>query len=170
MTEDQYDELLDFYISADTRRYHNKRGIPIQTVKEHSFGMLLLLLKLHPNPSANLMRAIIEHDLPETDGYWMDAPHDLKEKYPILREIEDIQEKKFRARFNLTENKLTEVEKLWLKYLDGLEVICYIEVNIPEPNPQSQEIYNRQMEKTTAIEQQLKAFGFFTEPDIKNLQ
>lgn len=163
-TEEEYDNLLEFYTSADTRRYHNKRGVPIQTVKEHSFGMLLLLLKLHPNPSANLMRAIVEHDLPETSGYFCDIPHDLKEEYPIFREIEAKVEAKFRSDFGLPENKLTDVEKIWLKYLDGLDVICYIEVNIPEPNPQSYEIYHNQMKKTQELFNQLQTFGYFQKP------
>lgn len=170
MTEAEYDNLIDFYLSADTRRYHNKRGVPIQSVKEHFAGMLLLLLKLHPNPSANLMRAIIVHDLPETDGFFCDIPHDLKEEYPVFREIENKKTAEFHEHFGIPEVKLTEVEQIWLKYLDGLECICYIETNVPEPNPQSFDIYNRQMEKTNALQQQLMTFGFFTEPENKILQ
>ena len=170
MTEDQYDNLIDFYISGDTRRYHNKRGIPIQTVKDHFAGMLLLLLKLHPNPSANLMRAIVTHDLPETDGFFCDIPHDLKEEYPVFREIEGKKTVEFHQHFGISEAQLTEIEQLWLKYLDGLEVICYIETNVPQPNLQSTKIYNRQMEKTNVLEQRLRAFGFFTEPENKILQ
>jgi len=163
-SQETYNDLLDFYITADTERYHNKRGIPNQTVKSHSFGMLLLLRQLHPGASKNLIWAIVEHDLAETDGYFFDAPHDVKEEFPVIREIEAIKEKQFRDDFGLGETILTEDERLWLKFLDGLDVLCYIEINVPVHNPQSQAIYERQLKVTDEFAQKLKARGYLTDP------
>lgn len=162
--EDKFNDLLEFYTSGETLRWHNKPNVPPQSVKHHTAGMLMLLIKLHPNPSERLMRAIIEHDLPETDGYFFDAPHDAKQQFPVLREIEEVVTARFKKRFDLPEVFLTEVEKLWLKYLDGLETLCYIVTSVNSENPVANKIYNRQSELTLELEKQLQALGFLNEP------
>ncbi len=163
--EEEFEHVLEFYTTGETFRWHNKPGIPSQSVKHHTAGMLMLLIKLHPNPSANLMRAIVEHDLPETDGFFFDAPHDAKEEFPVLREIEKFVEARFREYFQLPVIELTEIERLWLKYLDGLETICYITTSVSSDNPVANKIYDRQEIVTLALEKQLKALGFLNEPE-----
>lgn len=161
---DKSDELFEFYETGQTTRYHNKPGIPKQTVAEHSFAMLLLLTKLHPDPSARLMQAIIRHDLPESDGFFFDAPHDAKEEWPALREIEKSAEQSFNEHFELQPVQLTEVEKLWLKYLDGLEVLFYLVHVLPQSTNRAQEIYERQWNNTAELEKKLQAHGYLIEP------
>ena len=163
--EDDFNDILEFYTTGETSRWHNKPLIPPQSVKHHTAGMLMLLIKLHPNPSANLMRAIVEHDLPETDGFFFDAPYDVKQEFPVLREMEAIAEEKFREYFGLPKVFLTDVEHLWLKYIDGLESICYIATSVSSENPVAVKIYNRQYELTLEIEKKLKALGFLNEPE-----
>jgi len=47
------------------KRWHTKQIIGEQTVGHHSFGVVSLLLILHPNPSLDLLRAAMWHDMAE---------------------------------------------------------------------------------------------------------
>lgn len=161
LNEEEHDRAYEYYISLDTRRWHTKREIPIQTVKEHTVGMLLLLDVLHPNPSANLMRAILRHDAHENISF--DAPHELKNRYPVLREIDAQADAEFHQQFGIPQIQLTEDEELWLSYLDGLEVLFFIDANVQHPSQQSMEIYDNQMRRCIEFESMLKKRGFFAE-------
>lgn len=162
ISEEEFNRALDLYQTAGTRRYHTKDLVPAQSVREHSFGMLLLCEAFYPSASANLLRAIIHHDLPENRS--MDAPHELKCKYEVLREIDEFETQEFYEEFQLFRPELTEVEELWLKFFDGLEVLCYLQSYV-EPSWQSAEIFERQSIKTDEIAKKLQSFGFLSEPD-----
>lgn len=61
----RFDETLSLRASGHVRRWHTIRTITQQTVAEHSGQALTLLLQLHPDPSFNLIRALLWHDSAE---------------------------------------------------------------------------------------------------------
>jgi len=162
-------ELIALYETLDVKRWHREK-IPAQTTCDHSGKMALLCISLHPNPSANLLKAIILHDAEEyLTG---DFPSEVKEQHPELQKVEEKARLDFLQMFEL-ENpfiKLTNDDFLWLKYLDRLEVLLYIETTVGSSNVHASDIFERQVEFVVTLENQLKACGYLTEPDNKNLQ
>lgn len=155
---------LNFYKAAHVERWHNRPTVKAQTTGAHSFGMLQLLILLHPNPSAELMEAIIRHDLHEKfSGDW---PHEVKNAHPALRTIEAAYEKAFDEEFGLRALKLSEADRLWLKYLDRLEPIYYLLFTGGHmtDDPEIHGIIRKAQEDAEYLRRQLMAFGFFTEP------
>lgn len=165
LSEETFERALDIYTSADTRRFHTKGLIPSQTVKEHTLGMLLLCEALFPNASANLLRAIIRHDLPES--FSLDAPHEIKCQYPEVFAMIDAQaEADMEESFGFVPIELTEEEYLILKFIDGFEVICFLQCYV-QPNWQASEIFENQSKKTAELVKILQARGHLLEPDNK---
>lgn len=142
-------QTLEFYKSAQVTRWHNKPDIPAQTNADHSFGMLLLLIKLHPSPSANLMQAVIRHDLGEV--FSGDFPHDAKKAFPELKEISETYQSIFELQFLNSEIELLPIDKLWLKLLDQLEPLYYMYCHGIEG-----EIFDRTLENAEQIMGQIE--------------
>lgn len=159
----EFERADHFYNSLGTIRFHNKVKIPSQTNKDHTMGMLLLCEALHPNPSANLLRAIIRHDMAESIG--CDFPHEMKKEFPVLKEIDVLKQEAFEKSYNQTPLELTIEEQLWLKYLDQIEVLYYLTNLTVPPNEQSKVIYKNCTVILNDLENQLKTFGFFTNPE-----
>lgn len=89
---------------------------------QHSFDMLTLALELRPETSANMMRAIIYHDLGER---WVgDMPHPAKGESPEHaakgQELEEVIASRLGWQF-----KLTTAEKRWIRALDRLEFLLW---------------------------------------------
>ena len=154
--------LRKFYMSQFTRRWHTQPSVPVQTVAEHSFGMMMLLEALHPNPSVDLFRAVLRHDLHESLGG--DIPFSAKRDYPFLKDFDLLVEKEFVDKFNLQPLHLSDVDLLWLLYLDRLEVLLYIE-NFTDQIEETEEIYKKTEAEIKPIETQLKIHGFLREPE-----
>jgi hypothetical protein len=80
-----------FRDAADVKRYHTQRTIREQTVGQHSFNMLTLLMQVAPDARKEVMTAIIHHDLPEL--MTGDIPAPIKRLHTelavLLEEIED---------------------------------------------------------------------------------
>ena len=161
--------LLALYETLDVKRWHREK-IPAQTTCDHSGKMVLLCVALHPNPSANLLKAIILHDAEEyLTG---DFPSEVKEQIPELQKIEAQARGDFLEMFEL-ENpfvKLTPDENLWLKYLDKLECLLYIETTVGSSSVHGGDIFERQAVAVVDLENKLKARGYLTEPENKILQ
>lgn len=149
--------------AAKVRRWHNKPIMPIQTTGDHSFNMLLCLIALHPAPSANLMQAVIRHDLAERISG--DFPHEMKREHPVLKEIDEAAQKQFEEENGLYPIELTIEERIWLKLLDQLEVMTYIESVIPFEHDETVEIFENCSDLASEYIAQLQTFGYFTEAD-----
>lgn len=166
---ERFANLLSLYETLDVKRWHREK-IPAQTTCDHSGKMVLLCAALHPNPSINLLKAIILHDAEEyLTG---DFPSEIKEQIPELQKLEKQARADFFMMFEMDNpfERLTKDDWLWLKYLDKLEVLLYIEMNIGSSHVHAADIFERQLSGVVELENQLKARGFFTEPDHKNLQ
>ena len=107
------------------RRYHTVpdegRG---QTVAEHSWGVAMLIATYHPNPSVNLLKAALNHDLSES--ITGDLPATVKWKHPGLTEIVRDIEHDIRVEHGW-EVELTLEEQYWLRACDMLELYLYSE-------------------------------------------
>lgn len=160
MNNELFDKCFELIKSSKVRRWHAEPDIPVQTTGDHSWNMILCLLAIHPNPSANLMRAVIMHDLPEKFG--CDFPHHVKKNNPELKIIDESFSVIFNQHFGFEEIQLTPEEKLWLSFLDQFEVMLYVsEVD----NDTAEEIHNNCYNLCEDYVKKLKTFGYFTEPD-----
>lgn len=103
------------------RRFHTHTYvIGQQSVAEHSFNMLCLLMNLHPSPSKYLLFAILTHDLGE--GAVGDVPSPAKWASPSLRAALDESEAAAREKFLMDfEPDLGEVDRFWLRFCDYFE-------------------------------------------------
>lgn len=116
------DQLLN---AAYVRRFHTLREQQeSQTIGEHSFGVALIICKLHPNPSVELVKAALYHDLAESE--LGDVPSPAKWRFKNFEtaflEAEAVINKEFGINV-----ELTPAELLWLACADLLELYIYSE-------------------------------------------
>lgn len=119
-------KLLEYlYSSGGTRRYHNRPKLD-QNVKEHSWGVALTIITLHPNPSAELLKAATLHDCSEK--VYGDFLSPAKVAFPELRELDikcnELFWKDITDSTGMIYPKLTDEEQLWLNFADMYE--CYL--------------------------------------------
>lgn len=119
-------KLLEYlYSSGGTRRYHNRPKLN-QNVKEHSWGVALIITTLHPNPSASLLKAALLHDCSETK--FGDFLSPAKVAFPELKELDIKLNKIFwediEKSHGMLYPHLTEDEQLWLDFADMYE--CFL--------------------------------------------
>jgi len=88
-------------------------------IAQHSYGAVSLLLLLHPEPSLNLVKAVLWHDVGER---WLgDMPAPAKWDNPELGRVYEEAEQKLLARLGLAQ-ELTDEELNWLKAVDTLDL------------------------------------------------
>lgn len=163
-------DLDVLYSSQQIARWHIHAACVSQTVGQHVAGMFAVIEKFCPNPSANLFRAILYHDAGELKtGDW---PHDMKEEYPELRQIEEYAAAKFFEENGFPEIELTAPEKLWLKFADNYEVFVFLSRQVKNGNyltDKLREIMTRALMDSNVIAQQLKPYGYFSEADEESI-
>jgi len=116
-------KMYDLRQSAMTRRCHTVPTIGHQTVGEHSFHVAMLVLEITGGqPSMNLMKAALYHDLAETSTG--DVPANTKWRSPLLKQKLEIMEEAFNRRHGLLVD-LTKDEQQLLKWADSLELGFY---------------------------------------------
>ena len=100
-------------------RYHTGVALRPYTVAIHSFNAVSLLMLLNPAPSANLIKAVLWHDVGER---WIgDLPRPATWMEPELGELYENLEKRILDKLELF-NELTPYELKWLKAVDTLEL------------------------------------------------
>ncbi len=119
--------FLDYLTEGGgTLRYHTKRTLQPQTVGEHSFGVAWLCHYLTGgDPTALLLMAALDHDMPEFETGDIPAPvkREVEEVDVVLGMLEDrVREKHGMDNFYV---RLTKEEQLVLKRADILEAMCY---------------------------------------------
>lgn len=129
----------DLRQAAMTRRCHTVPTIGHQTVGEHSYHVAMLVLELSGGqPSLNLMKAALYHDLAETATG--DVPATTKWRSPLLKNKLDTMETVFNNRHGLTVT-LTADEELVLKWADSLELGFYCIDQLMYGNRHVKEMY-----------------------------
>ena len=111
--------------AAAVRRCHTLPITGQHEVGGHSFNMLTMLRLLHPEPSLNLVWAIIEHDIPERLTGDIPAPtkwFEIVDRDRLVEAEVDINTSIFG---HSSECRLTDEEMKWLKGLDILELYLF---------------------------------------------
>jgi 5'-deoxynucleotidase YfbR-like HD superfamily hydrolase len=140
------------YEAGRIKRFHTVATHQTQTVAAHTWGVMMIVLKICPEPSLELIRAVTFHDIAEcTTG---DIPATAKWDYPSLkREAESIEQT-----FNVAHGiyaSLTPLEERILKWADMAELVLFCEQEIRLGNQNMQRIW------TNGI-QYLKRLGYPT--------
>lgn len=104
--------------AAQVKRGHTYFSFQQDTVGVHSFNMLNLLFALHPEPSSNLIRAVLFHDIAER--YAGDIPGPAKRASPELKKASQALEASVENALDMHVD-LSEDERRWLKGVDKLE-------------------------------------------------
>jgi HD containing hydrolase-like enzyme len=113
-------DLLD---AAYVMRFHTGRDKQqYQTIGEHSFGVALIICQLHPNPSPELLKAAIYHDLSEK--ILGDVPSPAKWRYEQFGREYEKAEKLVNLQLGIRVD-LTPKEQVWLACADMMELLIY---------------------------------------------
>lgn len=92
------------------------------SVGKHSFDAVNLLLVLHPNPSMNLVKAILWHDVAER--YTGDIPATAKWSDGELAKRLQLLEQRIERVLGI-DIHLTPEERCWLKAVDRIELLLW---------------------------------------------
>lgn len=149
-------ELTNYlYSSGGTRRYHNRPKLN-QNVKEHSWGVAIIITTLHPNPSANLIKAALWHDCAEKK--FGDFLSPAKVAFPELRELDKKLNELFwddiSQRFGLKYPELTEEEQLWLDYADMYECSLF------SKEEDNEDVLVDSLKRSDVLAQKLRELGY----------
>ncbi len=123
---DQITKILSLRASGHVKRWHTLPHFGEQTDAEHSAQALTLLFLLHPDPSVNLIKAMLWHDFAER--YAGDVPAPARRENPTFAlEYEKAENKFFAEHGLMTEvfNQLDEDDWHWLKAIDTLELLLW---------------------------------------------
>lgn len=118
--------------AGQVKRYHVKRTHRIQTVAEHTFGMLMLIKQVAPHSSKDLYNAILHHDLPEL--FTGDVPGPIKRAHPDLGPLLDSIEEGLAPLYQ--DITLIPSEQWLLKWADRMELTmwCLEEIRMGNTN------------------------------------
>jgi len=109
---------------SQVTRYHEEPGPYPQTIAAHSWGVAWIIGEFHPNPSISLLRAALEHDLPE--HLTSDLSFQSKRRFPQLVSAMDSATELAEDQMGiLSTRKLTEEELWWLRWADLLEAALW---------------------------------------------
>lgn len=113
-------KVLAMREGGNVRRAHCIPHHGEYTVGKHSFDAVSLLLELHPNPSRELILAVLHHDIPER---WLgDLPATAKWQNPALAAEYGVAEKRVEQALGLCNpNDLSQEERDWLNAVDRIE-------------------------------------------------
>lgn len=119
------------HATGQTVRYHTNPVMARlhQTDADHSWGVAMIILKLHPNPSRNLIAQAIVHDSGEK---WAgDLSYPFKKMYPEIGLEHVYAEKQLALDHKIPQYELTSEEQTWLRLADRLECHLYAEIFHP---------------------------------------
>lgn len=105
---------------GQVRRYHTAPMIGHQTVAEHTYGVVCIIMHLWPDSRPQVIQAALYHDTPEyLTG---DSPAPAKREYPALWDALHHAEEDIIKRHGLAV-ELTEEEKNRVKLADLAELV-----------------------------------------------
>jgi len=126
------DRIINTYESGLVQRYHTHPRFARfgQTDAAHQWGVMMLVLMCHPNPSKNLLIEAAAHDTGER--FSADLPSPVKKLDPVLAESFDKLELGVRINRTIAPLELTEDEYAFLKCMDVLECYLFAANTLPE--------------------------------------
>lgn len=114
------------YLSGSVRRWHMNPAMAWtgQSDADHQGRCVLLLVALHPCPSANLIRAVATHDGGELDAG--DLSYDFKRQNADLADAHAAFEDRARQAIFGPDPDLSIDERRWVKLIDRLEGAAWV--------------------------------------------
>ena len=109
------------YEAGSVKRWHTVRTIQTQTLADHSWGVIMILLVI-TNPSQTLIRAAATHDLSEV--ITGDVPAPTKWAHPRLDDALQTVERGYNES-HLIDYNLTSEDAKYLKWADMLELVMF---------------------------------------------
>lgn len=109
-------------LGGSVKRFHTWQLIGEQTVASHTWGVLAILYAIC-EPSANLVRKAVFHDIAEYDTG--DIPSTAKWASHELKEHADKLELEINKRLGIDFPDLTEQEQAWLKFADLCDMLWF---------------------------------------------
>lgn len=119
------------HATGQTVRYHTNPVMSRlhQTDADHSWGVAIIILALHPNPSRNLVAQAIVHDCGEK---WAgDLSYPFKRMYPEIGHNHAEAEKQLAMDHGIPQFHLDPTEVEWLRFADRLECHYFAEIYHP---------------------------------------
>lgn len=111
---------LDFFRDAgEVKRCHTERTLRSQTVAQHSWGVATILLMVHPEADAKLLRAALWHDVSERA--MGDIPSPVKWASEGMHAAIESLEDDINTQWDIMPKGLTEAERALLKFCDAFE-------------------------------------------------
>lgn len=147
----------ELYSAGATTRYHTRRMIQRQTVADHSWGVAFVLTCIC-NPSVELLKAAIFHDLAET--VTGDMPATAKWANPAMADALSALEFSFDLQNGLAQ-ELSNQEVDLLKWADALELMLHCKAEISMGNVTAYDMYDRVRERLTVWEAPTAAAASF---------
>lgn len=108
--------------AATVERCHQTPHFGSYSVGLHSYNAVNLLLLLHPDPSINLIKALLWHDAAER--LVGDLPATALWASEELRTAAEILERRINHEWEI-DVQLTDEEGLWLRAIDKLELLLW---------------------------------------------
>ena len=141
----KFEDALSLRASGHVKRWHTIRTLTQQTVAEHSGQALTLLLILHPDPSMNLVKALLWHD--SSERLVGDIPAPIRRAFPsFAAEYEQLELVVAMKHHPSAIVDLTDDEKRWLKAIDTLELLMHVAEEIKLGNAAFRAIYVRALD------------------------
>lgn len=111
------------YLSGKVRRWHTHHKMD-QNNADHSWGVAMILLSIHPEPSLDLIRAAMMHDCGEY--FTGDVPGFAKQRNPELEKQLKFAEADAMGVLGFRLPELSETDQAWLSLADALEAIMFL--------------------------------------------
>ncbi len=111
------------FAGGHLRRWHCSDIIGDERVDSHTWGMVSLILILHPDPSMRLIRAVQFHDAGEM--FSGDIPHPAKVAVPSLGAGDKEVASRWSAVTGLGNEKLSLDEEWWLRFVDSAQAFLF---------------------------------------------
>lgn len=112
--------LLSMFKGGSVKRYHTVEMIKEQTVAAHSWGVAVILCHIVKNPSAQLLKAALYHDVAE--HIIGDMPATTKWRFKELAQAMSEAEQLTELELGI-DIRLDEMDKAYLKFADMAELI-----------------------------------------------
>ena len=112
--------LLEIRKGGDVKRFHTITMLREHLVSSHSWGVLTVILHVHPQASTNLLKAAVYHDVPEYETGDVAAP--TKWSNPSLARELELVEDRVVDELGININ-LSPSEQMILKFSDMYDLI-----------------------------------------------
>lgn len=124
--------IAEVYAAGNVRRYHANPQLAhiCQTNADHQGRCVQLLFALHPEPSADLIRAVAHHDVAER---WVgDLPYFFKQQNPeVAQQHAQTEAAISTEKVGPIMRRLTATDRDWLTFIDRLEAWAWCALHHP---------------------------------------